>query len=182
LYWEKAGRENTAATVRLALEKAEERAIRYIVVASNTGETARLFRSGDQKIVCVTHHTGFRAPGENEMEPAVRRELTENGFAVLTTTHLFANVERAVTKQFGGLNIGGIISGALRMFGQGMKVCCEISAMALDAGLIPYGEDVIAVGGSGRGADTAVIIRPAHANDFFATEIKEIICKPGSIR
>jgi hypothetical protein len=50
--------------------------------------------------------------------------------------------------------------------------------MALDAGMIPYGEEVIAVGGTGRGADTAVIIKPAHANNILDTWISEIICKP----
>lgn len=182
MYWETPGRENTAATVRLALAKAEEKDIGYIVVASNSGETAKLFQPSARRVVCVTHHSGYQTPGENEMSQEVRRELTEKGFAVLTTTHLFANVERAVTRQFGGLYVGGLIAGALRMFGQGVKVCCETAVMALDAGLIPYGEDIIAVGGTSRGADTAIIIRPAHANDFLATEIREIICKPRHCR
>lgn len=182
MYWDNAGRENSEATVRLALEKAEQQGVNYIVVASNTGETARLFRLSSRKVVCVTHHSGFQTPGENEMKAEVRRELAEAGFAVLTTTHLFANVERAVTRQFGGLYIGGVIAGTLRMFGQGMKVCCEIAVMALDAGLIPYGEDIIAVAGTSRGADTAIVVRPAHANNFLATEIKEIICKPRSVK
>ena len=64
------------------------------------------------------------------------------------------------------------------MFSQGTKVAVEIAVMALDAGLIPFGEPVIAVGGSGRGADTAVVLTPAHAKAIFDTEILEIICKP----
>lgn len=44
-----------------------------------------------------------------------------------------------------------IIANTLRMFGQGVKVCVEVATMALDAGLIPYGEDVIAAGVSGVG-------------------------------
>jgi hypothetical protein len=66
----------------------------------------------------------------------------------------------------------------LRMLGQGLKVCVEIATMALDAGLIPYGEEVVAVAGSSTGADTAVVIVPAHSNRFFDTKVKEIICKP----
>ncbi|MHB8917227.1 MAG: pyruvate kinase alpha/beta domain-containing protein, partial [Desulfocucumaceae bacterium] len=57
-------------------------------------------------------------------------------------------------------------------------VCVEISAMALDAGMIPHGKDIIAVGGSGMGVDTAAVILPAHSNNFFATKVREIICKP----
>lgn len=47
--------------------------------------------------------------------------------------------------------------------------------MAADSGAIPI-EEVIAIGGRHRGADTAVVIRPAHMNNFFDMEIKEILC------
>jgi len=40
-------------------------------------------------------------------------------------------------------------------------VCVEIAGMALDAGLVPYGKEIIAVAGSGTGADTAIVITPA---------------------
>lgn len=44
-----------------------------------------------------------------------------------------------------------IIAAALRMFGQGTKVCVEVATMAADAGMIPSGEPVIVVGGTGPG-------------------------------
>ena len=62
--------------------------------------------------------------------------------------------------------------------GQGMKVVIEITVMAADAGLVRTDEDIIAVGGSGRGADTAVVLRPVNSNDFFDLKVKEILCKP----
>jgi hypothetical protein len=62
--------------------------------------------------------------------------------------------------------------------GQGMKVVIEISVMAADAGLVRTDEDIIAIGGSGRGADTAVVLRPVNSNDFFDLKVKEILCKP----
>jgi hypothetical protein len=64
------------------------------------------------------------------------------------------------------------------MLGQGVKVCVEISISALDAGLIPFGKPVITVAGTGRGADTAALLTPAHANAIFETRIHEILCKP----
>ncbi len=70
-----------------------------------------------------------------------------------------------------------MISSVLRMFGQGMKVCVEIVAMAADAELIPV-EDVISVAGTGRGADTAVVIGAKSTNRFFEIKIKEILAKP----
>jgi hypothetical protein len=120
-------------------------------------------------------------PGEDEMPPQVRQKLAERGARLLTTTHLLAGVDRAVRNKFGGLYPAEIIAQSLRMLGQGVKVCVEIACMALDAGLIPYGQEVVAVAGSATGADTAVVIVPAHSNQFFDTKVKEIICKPREI-
>ena len=50
--------------------------------------------------------------------------------------------------------------------------------MAADAGLIPVDRDIVAIGGTGYGADTALRIRPANAAKFFDLKIKEIIAKP----
>jgi len=89
-----------------------------------------------------------------------------------------SGAERGMSKTFGGAYPVEIIAHTLRMFGQGTKVCVEVAIMALDAGLIPYGEPIIAIGGTGQGADTAVIITPSHASGIFETKIHEIICKP----
>jgi hypothetical protein len=50
--------------------------------------------------------------------------------------------------------------------------------MAADAGLVSPEEEVIAIAGTGRGADTAIVVKPAHAHDAFSLRVKEIICKP----
>ena len=169
---------NTEQTLQLAVQRGRELGIRHYVVASNTGKTAQQLLDLGVSVVCVTHHTGFRSPGEQEMAPEVRQELENKGAKVLTTTHLFGGIDRGVENKFGGTYPGGLVAATLRMLGQGVKVGVEIAVMALDAGLIPYGEDIVAIGGPGRGADTALVIQPAHAKDFFATCIKEIICKP----
>jgi hypothetical protein len=66
----------------------------------------------------------------------------------------------------------------LKTFGQGTKVAVEIVLAAADAGLISTKEDVISIGGSHRGADTALVIAPTNGADFFDIKIREIICKP----
>jgi hypothetical protein len=81
-------------------------------------------------------------------------------------------------KKFNMHEIGVIIANTLRLMGQGMKVAVEISVMAADAGLVRTDEDIIAIGGSGRGADYAVVLKPVYSNDFFDLKIKEILCKP----
>ena len=180
VYFENPGRQNTEQTAMLAIKKGKEQGIKYIVVASNTGHTANHFVGKGFSTICVTHHVGFREKGCDEMNSETRQHLKAQGVKLLTTTHLFGNVERAVTNKFGGLYPGGLISETLRMLSQGTKVAVEISIMALDAGLIPHGEPIIAVGGTGGGADSAVVIKPAHAKELFDTEILEIICKPRS--
>ncbi|NLL17612.1 MAG: hypothetical protein GX262_01145 [Clostridia bacterium] len=178
MYWEEKGAANSERTVEVALARAKELGIEYVVVASNTGNTARLCLEQGFKVVCVTHHSGFKNPGENEMPEEVRRELESKGVKCLTTTHLMAGLDRAVRMKFGGLYPSEIIAATLRMLGQGTKVAVEVAGMALDAGLIPYGQEIVAIGGTGRGADTALVIQPAHSHQFFDTKIKEIICKP----
>ena len=74
--------------------------------------------------------------------------------------------------------LGEVIADTLRIFGQGMKVVCEIVVMAADSGMIRTDEDVIAIAGTGRGADTAVVLRPVNCHSFFDLRIKEILCKP----
>ncbi|MDD4360464.1 MAG: pyruvate kinase alpha/beta domain-containing protein [Syntrophaceticus sp.] len=178
MYWEQKGPANTEAVAKLAIQRAKELKIKHIVVASNSGATVEHFLNQGLEVVCVTHHVGFTAPGEDEMPAATRQKLSDNGVRVLTTTHLMAGLDRALRGKFGGVYPSEIIAQTLRMLGQGVKVCTEISGMALDAGMIPYGEEVVAVAGSGTGADTALVITPAHSKSFFDTKIKEIICKP----
>lgn len=178
MHWDKKGADNTDATVKLALARAADLSVSHIVVASCSGYTAAKFIGCPFKIVCVTHHVGFSGPGADEMDPSTREKLQQAGMGILTTTHLLAGVDRALRNKFGGVYPAEIIAQSLRMLGQGLKVCVEISAMALDSGMIPHGKDIIAVGGSGMGADTAAVMLPAHSNNFFATKVREIVCKP----
>lgn len=178
MYWPKQGKENTAQTVDMAVKKANQLNVEHVVVASCTGESARYLIGQGLQVVCVTHHIGFDGPGADEMPSAARSELSAAGVKILTTTHLMAGLDRAVRNKFGGVYPAEIMAQTLRMFGQGVKVCIEIAGMALDAGLIPYGQEIIAIGGTGKGADSAIVVTPAHSNNFFDTKIKEIICKP----
>ena len=59
-----------------------------------------------------------------------------------------------------------------------MKVCLEITVMAADAGAVPVGENVIAIGGQNRGANTAIIIKATNSTTFFDLDVQEILAKP----
>ena len=178
MYWELPGKENTDLTVDLACKRAEELQIKNLVVASNSGETCKKLLGKGLNLICVTHQVGFAGPGVDEMEAADREFLLQQGVKILTATHLLAGVDRAVRIKFGGVYPAEIMAQTIRIFGQGVKVATEIAVMALDAGLIPYGQEVIAIGGTAKGADAAIVVLPAHSNQFFDTEVREIICMP----
>ncbi|GAA0115544.1 pyruvate kinase alpha/beta domain-containing protein [Clostridium senegalense] len=182
MYFEKAGKENTIKTLELALETARNRNIKHIVLASSSGETASLLSDvKDINIICVTHAYGFKNGGENDMSDDVRKNLIKKGVKVLSTTHVLSGAERGISKKFGGVSPVELIAATLRMFGQGTKVAVEVAIMAADSGLIPYMEPIISIGGTHYGADTAIILKPNHANNILDTKIEEIICKPNSI-
>jgi hypothetical protein len=174
------GSVNTAAVAKLAVEAAREREIGHLVVATCTGGTARYFvpYAREFHLIAVTHAFGFAGPGMNEMAADVRAELETAGCTLVTSAHVLSGAERGLSATFGGVYPVEIIAHTLRMFGQGVKVGVEIAVMALDAGAIPHGRDVIAVGGSSEGADTAIVVRPAHASAILETRIVEIICMP----
>ena len=187
-YFEKTGRENTENTLRIARQRAEELGIQTIVVASSQGNTAvdavEVFRG--LRVVVVSTQTGLSEPNVQRFSEENRKIVESKGAVILTTTHAFAGVSRAMRLKFDTLAIGEIIANVLRVFGQGMKVVCEIAAMAVDSGLVRTDEDVISIAGTGgaagRGADTAVVLKPAPAHLFFEIEVKEILCKPRNPR
>lgn len=175
------GSSNTDETLRIALDGARQRGIKRIVVASTTGATIdRLcaLKPEGMEIICVSHAAGFHTPGEQELSREKRLQLSEANIPVVTMSHALSGAERCFSNKFGGVSPVEVAAHTLRMFGQGVKVCVEISLMATDAGVIPYGEPVVAVGGSGAGADTALVLRPSHAASFLDTKIDEILCKP----
>jgi len=181
-YMRSTGEANTETVLRLAKKRAEELEIRDIVVASTRGmtgvkasETLKGFN-----VIVVTHCTGFSEPGLQRLTEENRKLIEKNGARILTSTHAFANVERAIKDKFNTAYPTEIIAQTLRIFGQGMKVVVEIAAMAADAGIIPTDRDVISIAGSSKGADTAVVIRPANTNRIFDMAVREIIAKPTS--
>ncbi|HDM45058.1 MAG TPA: hypothetical protein ENG07_00985 [Candidatus Bathyarchaeota archaeon] len=180
VYFTEAGPQNTDEVLSLALERAKERGIKSIVVASTYGDTGvkatEVFKG--YNVVVVTHYTGFKAPNVQQLTEENRKKILENGGKILTATHAFGGIGRAVRNKFGTYEVDELVANVLRIFGQGMKVACEIVTMAADAGYVRTDEDVIAIAGSSRGADTAIVVRPVNVCNFFDMKVKEIICMP----
>jgi hypothetical protein len=183
VYFDRPGRENTAAVAEAVAKRRAELEIEHVVVASNTGATALALREalGDAHatLVAVAEHTGFRGGDQQDLTDERRRELEAKGVQVVIASHALSGVGRSITRKFGGVSHVEIIAHTLRRFGgDGIKVAVEVAVMAADAGLVPTDREIIAVGGSGGGADAAVVLQAAHMNNFFDLEVREIIAKP----
>jgi hypothetical protein len=179
-YFERPGPENTERTLHIAKQRADESGIRQVVVATTSGETGRkavgVFK-GYQPVV-VTHSTGLREPNMQQLTEENREAILALGARLLTCQHAFGGVNRAIRRHLDTYQVDEIIAYTLRIFGEGMKVVCEIALMAADAGLIRTDEPTVAIAGTGHGADTAVVLKAANAQDFFKLRINEILCKP----
>lgn len=180
VYFGTMGAENTEATLQLAKTRAEELGIKQIVVATTKGDTAvkvaKEFKG--YRVIAVTHTAGFLAPGTQELTPENRQKIEKLGAHIYTGTHPFGGIARATRRTFSTYVLGDFMANTLRVFGEGIKVAIEITLMAADAGLVSPEEEVISIAGTGRGADTAIVVKPANAHDVFALRVKEIICKP----
>ncbi len=180
VYFDNPGTENTDAVLRIAQQRAEELGIKTILVASTKGDTAvkavDIFQG--LKVIVVTHVTGMREPNTQEFTEESRKIVESKGGIVLTAAHAFSGLSAAMRNKYNTYVLGMIIADTLRIFGQGMKVACEITLMAADCGLANTDEDVISIAGTARGADTAIVLKPANTHNFFDLKVREILCKP----
>jgi uncharacterized protein len=178
-YYAETGKNNTAATLEIARNRALELGIRQILVASSHGFTAleavRIFAGTGREIVAVTISGGYRQEGWC-MTPGEREQLENAGVKVLTSQlSLSGGVDEAFA---GNGSPQTIIANTLYCFSQGMKVACEIAIMAAEAGMASADQELIAVAGTGEGADTALVLVPAYARKFKELSVREILCKP----
>jgi len=175
VYFEKSGEQNTETTLDLALERAQARGVKKLVLASTRGVTARLaarlLAGKDIKMVVVPHQYGFLRDGQRFPAELVA-EMEQQGHRVYFGTMLFH------ADDLYGTRLPSALAMMLRTFCQGMKVVHEILLMAANGGCIAAGEKVVVVTGTGRGADTAVVAIAAPSTRLHDLHITEIICKP----
>ena len=178
LYFTKTGKANTDALLRAARSRAAALGVRQVVVASTHGFTAHraqaAFAGTGVEVIAVTIAASYDAEGWT-MTDAERARLRRAGITVFTGTHALS----------GGLSDGleapgvqDVAAKVLYRFCQGMKVAVEVALMAADAGLLDMRREIIAVGGTGEGADTAIVVKPAYTRAFQKLEVREIIGKP----
>ena len=174
VYFEKAGKINTEETLRLAQMRAHELGITNIVLPSGTGYTAKkaLEIVKDLRVIVV-------GLGRDSFDANLLRELTKDGVPVLFS----GEVEYTYPER---------MQNAFRKLSEGVKVCMDVCMIAAEQGVLPEGEEVVAIGGTGSrsfpeggGVDTALVMIPKKSESFNMIpeklerrDVKEIICKP----
>ena len=184
MYLDSPGKKNTDKVLEVVVNRVRKGGLTHVVIASDSGETGMkavsALKGTGARVVVVTCHCGSEKEGVCEMSNKMEEELLKAGAKVVRATHALSGVERSINKKIGGSSRVETIAEALRsLFGQGMKVAVEITVMAADNGAIPCGElEIVSIGGTGTGADTAIIVRPAHSNGFFNMQVREILAIP----
>lgn len=178
-YFEEAGPQNTEKVLEIVKERLNELKIKYVLVASTRGTTAfKALEYFDDlkdkiKLIIVTH------AGAAEYDEKTLEKLKKSWAKVLTCPHVLGwGVGDALRKKYQGFTVDRVVAEAYRRFSEGVKVAVEMALMATDAALVPPGEEVIAIAGTGKGADTALIIKTAYTRDFTQMKIREVIAMP----
>jgi hypothetical protein len=165
IYIEKGGEANTDAVVAAARQRAGQLGIKTIVIASSRGATAvkavDVFQG--MKLIVVGHEYGHVEPNATDFLDENRRIVESKGAKIVAGIHALGGIDNAFRARPGFPTGGAAPTG---------------TPPPVPAPGTGTDEEVIAIGGSSRGADTAVVIKPANAARFFDLKIKEIICKP----
>ena len=165
LYFDAPGEQNTNETLKTAREKAQKAGIKRVFVPSKTGNTAlkayNLFRSTGISLTIVgTDPALFAAEA--------REAMNKNG----TRICFYKDIPYTYPQD---------MKTAYRRMGEGFKVAVELGMIAayLDESVA---DEVMCLGGTKKGVDTALIIKPAKSDAFEQLEVREIIAKPRTIK
>lgn len=175
IYFTERRPENTDTTLDLVKERLKTSPIKKIVLASTEGVTARkaleYFKDMDVQLIVVPHQFDFQKK-EHRFPKELVTSIRDAGHEVHFSTMLFH------TDKFYGSGAPAAIANILYSFSQGVKVCIEITYMATDAGYLSTGEQAIAIAGTGRGADTALVMSAGSTQNPRDLRVNEILCKP----
>jgi uncharacterized protein len=164
-YYTAPGERNTNNTLKTVREWAQKYNIKRVLVPSKSGQTAQkahnLFKNTDIQLTIV-------GTDPNIFSSEILAQLKSNGTRVVFYKDIPYNYPPDMNT-------------AYRRMGEGFKVAVELGIIAA---YLEEGDtsDVISLGGTKKGVDTALVIRPAKSEAFDQLEVREIIAKPRSIK
>jgi hypothetical protein len=188
-YFEEPGEENTQLVIEAVSQRLEVGGIRKVIVASTSGETAVEFASSlksKAELICVSQSPYRREWGEEWpcLQQQFRQELEGFGATIIDKAPYIFHNSVLEAARWPNVFPEQMVRETLYSFGQGMKVAVEVALTGVSCGYVTPYEDVIGVGGSGKGADTAIVLRATYPASLFdkdpakRLEIREIIAMP----
>jgi len=188
-YFEEPGAENTGWVIEAVSRRLEGGEVSKVIIASSSGNTAVEFaRSlrGRAELTCVSEAPYRREWGEEWpcLKEEFRQELERLGVTIIDRVPYIFHSSILESSKDSGAFPERVVRETLYSFGQGMKVAVEVALTAVSCGYVTPYEDVIGVGGSGKGADTAIVLRATYPASLFdkdpvkRLEIREVIAMP----
>jgi hypothetical protein len=191
ILFEKAGRHNTPKVVEAVLRRLDDADLSTVVVASTTGYTASQFADAlqgrdDITLISVGETPLIREWGAEwpVLSAETKQALEARGVVVADRIPYLLHSSVLDTSVWKAPSAEEIFRESLYAFGQGLKVAVEVVLIAVASGFLEPYQDVIAVGGTSRGADTAIVVRATFPNHVFSQDagkrlrIHEVLCKP----
>ncbi|KPL21195.1 MAG: hypothetical protein AMJ93_10160 [Anaerolineae bacterium SM23_84] len=191
VYFEQPGKDNTNKVVDIVTKRLAEGGITTVAIASTTGYTALKFSEASEKwddVTLISVAEGARIREWDveypTLKPEHRQELEQRGVVVAAHVPYLFHSSVLEFSRWQAPVPEDIIRDTLYAFGQGLKVAVEVVLIAVASGFLEPFQDVIAVGGTHRGADTAIVVRATYPNHVLSQDpdkrlrIHEILCMP----
>ncbi len=185
------GPDNTSKVIEVVRRRVRLGNIDKILVASESGLLALELRRSfvRRTIVCVTYNGETR---HKYQKPALMKDQLLKQRIVLVDTVpeplgrelTFRNWWERKTINAPG-NVADLFwMSLICVGGHGLRTAVEIVFMAVEAGVVPVGERVVSIAGTGRGADSAIVMRASRLDDAVGADpekrmkIEEILAMP----
>lgn len=188
-YFDEPGEENTQWVIEAVSQRLEVGGTRKVIVASTSGKTAVEFArslKGKAALICVSE-APYRREWSEEwpcLKQEFGQELEKLGVTIIDKAPYVFHSSVLEAARWPDAFAERVVKETLYSFGQGMKVAVEVTLIAVSCGYVTPYEDIIGVGGSSKGADTAIVLRATYPASLFdkdpakRLEIREIIAMP----
>lgn len=188
-YFDEPGEQNTEDVIEAVKNRLSATGIKYVIVASTSGKTAVKFAEalGKQaKIISVSEPQYVKEWGSKWplMNPASKKKLKKLGVTVLDRVPYVFHSSILENSKWSQVTPEILLRETFYTLGQGFKVAVEVAMISVTCGVLEPYQDVIGVGGTSRGADTALILRATYPATALSKdsnkklEIREIIAMP----
>ncbi|MCS7365884.1 MAG: hypothetical protein NDF54_10640 [archaeon GB-1867-035] len=190
-YFDEPGPQNTDDVIEIVVKYLDNSNVDCVLVASTSGKTALKFaealKNKEVKVICVSEPPLRQMWGGTwpAIDDDTKKKLEELGVIVLDRIpYKFHGSVMELSKW--KIPVPEHIMRDTLAFvgGQGLKVAVEIMFMTVQGGYVEVNKEVISVGGSGGGADTAIVVKTCHPEAIFSPEkdkkleVREILAMP----